>query len=273
MTESTKKCALVRFRGTTCLDAYDHLAVEEPLEIRVNGYPVAVIMRTPGDDESLTLGFLVSERVVDHPDDVVSIRHCTQLPSDDAEDNVIEVRLHPRVRWDPASLRRNLFAASSCGVCGRGTIEGLLKRCVPLRESWSAPLDTLLNLPRILRAGQKVFRITGGLHAAALVSPEGRLCVLREDIGRHNAVDKVLGWKLSRTDVPPSLLLVVSGRIAFEVVQKAAVSRISMVIGLSAPSSLAIELAEKMGICVAGFIRDRSINVYTFSHRIRMESV
>jgi FdhD protein len=248
----------------------DFVAREEPLEIQLGPASLAVVMRTPGHDEELALGFLVTERVVSSPADVTSIRHCSTAPSPDAEDNIIRVTLAPHVQVDLAALRRNLYASSSCGICGKATIEHALAAAPPLagdRSQFRA--STIRTYAGELLRQQDVFHSTGGLHGAALFDPDGTLLVVREDVGRHNATDKVIGWAASRGMLPlTGHALMVSGRISYEIVQKALAARIPLVAAVSAPTSLAIELAEASGIALVGFLRGETMNVYANRSRV-----
>lgn len=246
----------------------DSLAGEEPLEIRVAGRPFAVTMRTPGADIDLAAGFLISEGVVSKPDQLRTIRYCTNNGSDSY--NVLEVELAPGVVM-PSHLERSTFVSSSCGVCGRAAIEG-----VRTTSSYDVSVDALRvgadvlrMLPGRLRAAQDVFESTGGLHAAGLFTAEGELLVVREDVGRHNAVDKVVGWGLREQLLPLSgTVLLVSGRASFELVQKAVMAGIPMLAAVSAPSSLAVDLAVESGLTLVGFLRGQSMNVYAGAERI-----
>lgn len=240
----------------------DHVAAEEPLEIRIEGRSVAITMRTPGHDLELAAGFLFTEGVIDGPDDLRAIAHVDD-PSD-PQGNTVDTVLASGV---PAARRsaadRALYASSSCGVCGKASIDRLLVGAPPLSPEWTPDPAVLLALPDRLRKAQAVFDRTGGLHAAALFSPEGELEVLREDIGRHNAVDKVIGWRLREDRVPvDDRILLVSGRAGFEIVQKALVARISVVAAVGAPSSMAVDLAEESGLTLVGFLRDGRYNQY-----------
>jgi FdhD protein len=251
----------------------DLVACEEPLEIQLGPVSLAVVMRTPGHDEELALGFLVTERVVSSPADIVSIRHCSTFPSPEAEDNVIRVTLADHVVVDLAALRRNLYASSSCGICGKATIQNALAAAPPLADDQSrTDAATLRAMPARLAAAQDVFRATGGLHGAALFDANGHCLVVREDVGRHNAVDKVIGWATPRGLLPLSgHTLFVSGRVSYEVVQKALAARIPLVAAVSAPTSLAVELAEAAGLGLVGFLRGDEMNVYANAWRVRAE--
>jgi FdhD protein len=248
----------------------DFVAREEPLEIQLGPASLAVVMRTPGHDEELTMGFLVTERVVSSAADVVSIRHCSTVPTAEAEDNVIRVTLAAGVEVDLAALRRNLYASSSCGICGKATIENALAAAPPLtgdRSEFRAA--TIRTYAGELLREQDVFRTTGGLHGAALFDPKGALLAVREDVGRHNATDKVIGWAAAHGRLPLSgHALMVSGRISYEIVQKALAARIPLVAAVSAPTSLAIDLAEASGIALVGFLRGETMNVYAGRTRV-----
>lgn len=247
----------------------DWVAREEPLEIRLGGAPLAVVMRTPGHDADLALGLLVSERVVESQEQVLSVRHCREARDPAGADNVIRVTLAPGVRVDWEALRRNLYASSSCGICGKATVENALACAPPVVEATRFPAAALLGLPERLRAAQPGFAHTGGLHAAAHFGPDGALGPVREDVGRHNAVDKVLGEALRQRRAPlAGRGLLVSGRISFEIAQKALAARAPLVAGFSAPSSLAVELAEGAGLTLVGFLRDDRFNVYGRAERV-----
>jgi FdhD protein len=229
---------------------------------------IAVVMRTPGHDEELALGFLVSERVIDDVTQVVAVRHCTTVASPEAEDNIMLVTLRDDVELDLARLKRNLFAGSSCGVCGKATLESALLCAAPLVDDVRVTASVLYALPDRLRSVQAAFDLTGGLHGVGLFDRDGTLRVVREDVGRHNAVDKVVGSQLQAQASVTSSILLVSGRVSFEVVQKAAAARIPIVAGISAPTSLAVDLADTLGITLVGFLRGRSCNVYAHPARI-----
>lgn len=248
----------------------DSVAREDPLEIQVAGASVCVTMRTPGHDEELALGFLYAERVVRSAADVASMRHCTVLRDADAEDNVLRVTLQPGVRLDLEALRRNFYASSSCGVCGKATLENALREAPPLDDPTRFRPGFFRGLPDRLAAAQPVFARTGGLHAAGLFDSDGRPIAVREDVGRHNAVDKVIGCALREGRVPaPGHVLLVSGRISYEIAQKALAARIPAVAAVSAPSSLAVALAERAGMALVGFLRGERMNVYGRLERVR----
>jgi len=267
----------------------DVVAREEPLEIRVEGRSVAVVMRTPGHDEELVAGFLVTEGVVSRSRDILEISQCPSMGN--THGNIVDVLLGGAVvNWD--SLTRHVFSASSCGLCGKTSIESVFQKFAPLgggqcsvtsdpsSVSEAAVLDTehsafqvspelISQLPAKLRAAQETFSKTGGLHASALFDASGELMVIREDVGRHNALDKVLGYALQRNLLPLSQhLLLVSGRVSFEIIQKALAGGIPIVAAISAPSSLAVDFAQKAGQTLIGFLRGETMNVYTHPERL-----
>ncbi len=250
----------------------DALAAEEPMEIRVEGpgqvpMSVAVTMRTPGGDFELAAGFLFTEGLIAGREDVGRVSYCEDLEPSEQHYNVVTVELSRP--FDEGALNRNFFASSSCGICGKATLDDVEVHCSPLAAGPQVGGETILAMPDELRRGQKVFETTGGLHAAGLFSPTGRLLSLREDVGRHNAVDKVVGEALLAGDLPLSArVLQVSGRIGFELVQKAARAGVPILSAVGAPSSLAVEAAERLGMTLVGFVRDNRFNVYTRPERI-----
>jgi FdhD protein len=246
----------------------DEVVREEPLEIRVGSVPIAVVMRTPGHDLELARGFAITERIVEDRAAIAGVRHCTRVEHAEAEDNVVQLVLRGDVVVDLARLRRNLYSNSSCGICGKATIEQALAVAPPLADATPVAMAMLRALPDRLRAEQAVFARTGGLHAAGLFAGDGGAIVVREDVGRHNAVDKVVGWTAERgTDVRGAILMV-SGRVSFEIVQKALAARIGAIAAVSAPSSLAIDLARASGIVLVGFVRDDRACVYSGDARV-----
>jgi FdhD protein len=253
----------------------DTLVVEEPLEIRVAGRPLTLTMRTPGDDFDLVAGFLTGEGVLRGAKDVTAMRYCTDLGEDGTPTyNVVDVLLADGVAPPDPSLERAFYTTSACGVCGTTSIEALRRRAPYDVAADATRLDPeiLVRLPETLRDRQKVFERTGGLHAAGLFDATGRLRVLREDVGRHNAVDKVVGSALRDDRLPLSgCVLMVSGRASFELTQKAIQAGIPALAAVSAPSSLAVALAEEAGMTLIGFLRGDSMNVYTGAHRIAGE--
>jgi FdhD protein len=249
----------------------DRLAAEEPMEIRVGGpdqeaEPVAVTMRTPGGDFELAAGFLYTEGLIRGQEEIRRVAYC-ELPADEQQYNVVTVRLTRP--WDSGVVRRNFYATSSCGICGKATIDDVQTHCEPVAPGPPVSGEVISGLPGTLRTAQKVFEQTGGLHAAGLFAPDGRLVTLREDVGRHNAVDKVVGEMLLGGELPlGERILQVSGRLSFEIVQKAAMARIPVVSAVSAPSSLAVEAADRFGMTLVGFVRDERFNVYTHAERV-----
>jgi FdhD protein len=271
MSDALRSVDVVRVRGGARTSEADRAATEEPLEVRLHDQPFAVIMRTPGADRELAAGFLLSERVIAGADDLGAIAHCTD-PAAGHPENIVNVLL---AKGSAASIerllagRRQVTTNSSCGMCGRRTIESLSADAEPVCAGWSVPASTIAALPERLRARQAVFDETGGLHAAGLFGRDGTLVDVAEDVGRHNAVDKIVGRMLMQEALPLSdHLLCVSGRTSFEIVQKAVFAGIPIVAAVSAPSSLAIELAQEYGITLVGFIRDGSFNIYAHAERI-----
>jgi FdhD protein len=248
------------------------LAVEEPLEIRVNGTPVTVTMRTPGSDIELAQGFLLTEGVIGGREDVLTIRYCGGRGENGANAyNVLDVTLAPGVKPPGLDVTRNFYTTSSCGVCGKASLEAVrvISRFSPGDDPATVTATTLKAMPGQLRSAQKVFASTGGLHAAALLGADGTMFAVREDIGRHNAVDKVIGWAVEHDRIPLSAsVLLVSGRASFELTQKALLAGIPVLAAVSAPSSLAVSLAEESGITLVAFLRGDSMNVYTRADRI-----
>lgn len=249
----------------------DALAAEEPLELRVNGRSLAVTMRTPGQDVELAHGFLLSEGVIGSAQDVSIARFCEGTGPDGMNTyNVLDIALAEGVPEPDTGVERNFYTTSSCGVCGKAALDAvkLKTRHSPAPDPVQVAPEVLTTFPDALRARQKVFESTGGLHAAGLFR-DGELLVVREDVGRHNAVDKVLGWAVLQNLVPlAGSVLMVSGRASFELVQKAAMAGIPVLAAVSAPSSLAVELAEEQGMTLIGFLRGDSMNVYTGGERV-----
>jgi FdhD protein len=259
------------FHGGASSDRADVLATEEPLEIRAQGpdqeqVQVAVTMRTPGGDFDLAVGFLFTEGLIG-PAEVRRVAYCDNLPGEDQRYNVVSVTLDRA--FDRDRLRRNFYANSSCGVCGKAALEDVEVRCEPVGPGPPVRLDVLVSLPERLRRAQKMFERTGGLHAAGLFTPDGEAVTVHEDVGRHNAVDKVIGERYLAGEVPaPDKILQVSGRASFEIVQKAAVAGIPVVSAVSAPSSLAVDAAERFGMTLVGFAREGRCNVYAHPERV-----
>ena len=271
MSEALRSVGVTRVRGGARAVESDFAATEEPLELRLHGHPFAVIMRTPGADRELAAGFLLAERVIANADGLGTIAHCTD-PGADHPENVVDVTLANTSAAEIERLlagRRQVTSHSSCGMCGRRTIESLAADVAPIGAAWRVPAAAIAALPGRLRARQAVFDETGGLHAAGLFARDGSLVDVAEDVGRHNAVDKIVGRMLMREALPLSdHLLCVSGRTSFEIVQKAIFAGIPIVAAVSAPSSLAIELAQEYGVTLVGFIRGDRFNIYAHPERI-----
>jgi FdhD protein len=270
--ERASPVQVLRFGPEGFLAAADVVAAEAPLEIRVEGRPVAVVMRTPGHDEELAVGFLLSEGVIARAEDVFEVSTC---PSQADGGRAVDVLLRMPDGVDFARLTRHVFSASSCGICGKAVADSIFQQFPPL----SVPPDTeprpsvsarcLTGLPDRLRANQAVFDRTGGLHAAALFTVDGEILAVQEDVGRHNAVDKLIGWACREGRLPlDQHILVLSGRIAFELVQKALAARIPIIAAISAPTSLAVSFAESAGMTLCGFVRGGGMNVYSHAWRI-----
>jgi FdhD protein len=254
--ESARSISMLRCGPAGCAEETDQVAAEEPLEIRLDGHPVAVVMRTPGDDLDLVAGFLVTEGIVSS---VADLRKTETAP----EENRVLAFLRDGVNVDLGRLSRHLFSGSSCGLCGKATLEAIFCDFPPISRKLQVADDVLLDAPAKLRGAQSAFETTGGLHAAGIFSAAGELLVLREDIGRHNAVDKVIGHALrNRIDLTSTFLLV-SGRVSFEIMQKALAARIPLIAAISAPSSLAVDFAKGSGQTLIGFLRPPAFNRYS----------
>jgi FdhD protein len=247
----------------------DYLAAEEPLEIRVGDDPLSVTMRTPGHDRELAAGFLFTEGLVQRREQILKLESAE--PQDGTNrGNLIQAELAPEAAPDFVKMKRHFFAASSCGICGRASIDSIRSRLLAApNPDFRLDAEILVRMPDALRSSQDVFQRTGGLHAAALFNPQGKLLVLREDIGRHNAVDKVIGWALLEGRMPLSdSVLLVSGRGGFEIVQKSIVAGVPVVASVSAPSSLAVQLARELRLTLIGFLRGRRFVIYAGEERV-----
>ncbi|MCZ4119146.1 formate dehydrogenase accessory sulfurtransferase FdhD [Streptomyces sp. H39-S7] len=269
----TERRRVLRVRDGAAEHRADTLVAEEPLEIRLNGKALAITMRTPGDDFALAVGFLASEGVIGRADQIANIVYCAGAVADGANTyNIVDVQLAEGVTVPDITLERNVYTTSSCGLCGKASLDAVRTNALwkiadtpPLRVG----TDLLAVLPDRLRAAQQVFERTGGLHAAALFTADGELIDIREDVGRHNAVDKLVGRALQQDLLPLSdLILLVSGRASFELAQKAVMAGIPLLAAVSAPSSLAVDLAAESGLTLVGFLRGSSMNVYAGEHRI-----
>jgi FdhD protein len=273
----TERRRVLRIRGAAAAHRADTLVAEEPLEIRLDGRPLAVTMRTPGDDFALATGFLVSEGVLAAADEVANVVYCAGATADGANTyNVVDVSLAPGVPVPAISLERNVYTSSSCGLCGKASLDAVRTATrLPIAAGGGPRVtpEVLAALPGRLRAGQAVFDRTGGLHAAGLFSAEGELLDLREDVGRHNAVDKLVGRALREGLLPlDGRILMVSGRASFELAQKAVMAGIPVLAAVSAPSSLAVDLARESGLTLVGFLRGDSMNVYAGEERVALAS-
>ncbi len=272
--ERSESREIWRLRGKDVASAHDDVTAEEPMEIRVEGRSVAVVMRTPGDDLDLVRGFLLTEGIIKSPADVFEMSQCPSQNADDQPGNRVDVILARPDTVDLDALSRHVFASSSCGLCGRATIESVFQQFPPVESGLEVTPKLVASLPEKLRAAQAVFSKTGGLHASALFTETGDLVVMREDVGRHNALDKVIGaqWRAGEWPLSEKLLLV-SGRISFELMQKALCAGIPLVAGISAPSTLAIDCAVAGKQCLVGFLRGDSMNVYAHPWRLGLVDI
>jgi len=287
-----------RMNGSALTQERDFLATEEPLEIRVEGRNIAIVMRTPGEDRELAAGFLVTEGLLHTVSDLVDIRHkhhClfsardvrgrridlneappgkeashTALDMNRSDGNVINVQLKNPEAMDLKKLTRHVFTSSSCGICSKSSIEAVRQQFPPIEDDFEVDSQVLFDLPAVLSSAQESFKRTGGLHACALFDSSGNLLVIREDVGRHNALDKVIGWALLKDSLPlRQHILLLSGRTSFEMMQKALAAGVPIVAAISAPSSLAAEFARDSGQTLVGFLRGERMNIYAGGDRIR----
>ncbi|MGH9631606.1 MAG: formate dehydrogenase accessory sulfurtransferase FdhD [Bryobacteraceae bacterium] len=268
--KDTERSRILRWEsGAMPEEVSDDLAGEEPLEIRVGGKPVSVTMRTPGHDPELAAGFLFTEGIIQSAMDLRSARPVMRKQSC----NVINAALAPGLHFDLVSLTRHVFASSSCGICGKASIESIHRQFPPVESELRIRAEVLLQLPAQLQRAQPAFERTGGLHAAGVFDLEGNLIVSREDVGRHNAVDKAVGYCLLKRLLPLERhVMLVSGRASFEIMQKALAARVPFVAAVSAPSSLAAEFARTSGQTLIGFLRDGRMNIYSSERRILFNS-
>ena len=250
----------------------DTVVVEEPLELRLNGTALAVTMRTPGSDIELAQGFLLTEGIITDRDDITAIRYCDSTDESGRNTyNVLDIDLAPGVDLPETGLERNFYTTSSCGICGKASLDAIRQRTrhSPAHDPVVVDPVVLATMPDTLRHAQATFDRTGGLHAAGLFTADGDLLVLREDVGRHNAVDKVIGWAVENRRLPVRrTVLLVSGRASFELTQKAVMAGIPLLAAVSAPSSLAIDLAHDAGLTLVGFLRGNTMNLYTYPNRV-----
>jgi len=269
MPAPTRRVEIIRCKPPAAQPAHDTVVVEEPLEIRIGKVSVVVTMRTPGHDEELAAGFLLTENVIRSAADIEHIATCNEIEKPEARGNIFVVTLVRTANVDLDKLKRNFYATSSCGICGKASIEQVCTTVAPIQSDLKIPAATLLALPDQMRTHQPVFAQTGGLHAAALFDESGRLLCLREDVSRHNAVDKVIGWAVLDHRLPlDRTILLVSGRTSFEIVQKSQAASIPILAAVSAPSSLAIDLATRGNQTLIGFLRGDSFVTYAGAQRI-----
>lgn len=278
---SVSHTTIKKVNGQDSLEALDLLAVEEPMEIRI-GYgetdnrsqkSISVTMRTPGNDFELAAGFLFTEGIIQSGDDIYKIQYCTEANTIENKENIVRVELKPHVELDLARLQRNFYTTSSCGVCGKESIDAVKTACPTNQNKTQIEVSksVILSLPNRLREKQDVFEHTGGLHACALFDVNGGLHLLREDVGRHNALDKLIGASIHKSEDFSSLsrsVLLLSGRASFELLQKAAMASIQIVCAVGAPSSLAVEIAKEFNITLIGFLRENRFNIYSCEERI-----
>jgi len=267
----TRRHAVLRVAPSETIRRSDTLAVEEPLEIRLNGEPYLVTMRTPGNDIDLAHGLLHSEGIISERSDIVLARYCAGSGPDGINTyNVLDITLAPLVSTPAPAARRNTVTTSACGICGTTTIDQVLRGSrYAVDQQVRVAAELVLSAPMLLRQQQRTFDQTGGLHAAGLLGLDSEMRCVREDVGRHNAVDKVIGWAIREQLLPlRQMILAVSGRASFELTQKAVLAGIPVLAAVSAPSSLAAELAEEAGLTLVGFVRGETMNVYTHPARI-----
>lgn len=274
---SVRSSSIIQYSTTGRSTKPDLLALEEPLEIRIGyGDPggrqqksLSVTMRTPGHDFELAVGFLFTEGIIYSYQQVESIKYCEDVGRQEEKENVVRVELKPDVKFDFQKLQRNFYTTSSCGVCGKSSIEAVSQHCSVIPITWKIQPEVIHQLPDTLRKAQQVFEYTGGLHASGLFTMDGKLDLLREDVGRHNALDKVIGAMLVKNQIPlHNAVLLVSGRASFELVQKAAMAGIPVLAAVGAPSSLAVQLASDCDMTLLGFVRDNRFNVYSTPERV-----
>lgn len=270
---------LVAIDGQEHRERIDDLATEEPLELRLQAgartESIAVTMRTPGNDFELAAGFLLAENIIVRADDIIAMSYCIDEDVDPEQRyNIVNIKLNGDALPDTKHLERHFTMSSACGVCGKATLEALRTRSAPLDDEVRFDVSRVMELPARMRAAQRVFASTGGLHAAAIFDRRGELLVLREDVGRHNALDKAIGWSLLNRRVPlHGCVALVSGRASYELVQKSIVARLPVLCAVSAPSSLAVALAAEFDLTLVGFLRPPRANVYSGSHRLAFEKL
>lgn len=269
---TTKPATVLKYRrGAACMEQPDEVAAEEPLEIRVEGQSIAVVMRTPGYDRELAAGFALTEGIVRQASDIFEITTC--LTKAESAGNAVEIVLADPAKFDAERLSRHVFSSSSCGICGKATIAAAIQQFPPIGAAGAVRAELLLGMPGKFRAAQETFQRTGGLHACALFDSSGNLLLLREDIGRHNALDKLIGHELLAQRLPlGENVLLLSGRVSFEMTQKALAAGIAIIAAISAPTSLAVEFAQANNQTLVGFLRGETMNVYAGSERLTRDS-
>ena len=278
MAERVNPVKIRRLLGDKNSAENDLVVVEEPLEIRVGYGPetdraqvtITVTMRTPGDDEHLCLGFIYSEGMISTAKEVLSAKYCTNVGEEDGGENVMRVELSSEIAFNPDEFKRNFYTNSSCGVCGKASIDHVKQTCEPVADNGlQITRETIYSLPQVLEGAQDVFKHTGGLHACGLFDANSKLIIHKEEVGRHNALDKLIGSLLVTDSLPASdKILMLSGRISFELVQKAVKAGIPIIAAVGAPSSLSVALGEEYGVTLVGFLKDKGFNVYTGFDRI-----
>lgn len=276
--KSVNPIALTKWKEGKLTSTPDLVATEEPLEIRLGYGPmdnrvekkVAITMRTPGHDFELSLGFLFNEGIISSNDHVLSIKYCSNYGKEENKENVVRVELKEGVEPKLKSLERNFYTTSSCGICGKASIDSVTTSCTHIiNSSLEIKAELVKKLPEIQNQKQLVFKHTGGLHSSALFNQKGELINLFEDVGRHNALDKLIGWGIQTSRIPFSdFILLVSGRVSFELIQKAFMAHLPIVVAIGAPSSLAVDFADEAGITLVGFTKKESFNIYTHTSRI-----
>ncbi len=266
--ETAQRIDVVKYRDSEARpEQADEVAIEEPLELRIEGRSIAVVMRTPGHDRELAAGFALTEGIVREASEIFEITSC--LTTESPSDNVVNIALTDPARFDAAKMSRHVFTSSSCGICGKATIEAAMRQFPPIKIAPIVDTRTLLRLPEKLAAAQETFQRTGGLHACALFDVHGDLLLLREDVGRHNALDKLIGHQLLAKRLPlGDRILLLSGRVSFEMTQKALAAGIAIIAAISAPTSLAVEFARANNQTLIGFLRGETMNIYAGAERL-----
>ena len=265
MENHSRAIKINKYRDGESNSIEDFVAVEEPLEIRIENRSIAIVMRTPGHDQELTAGFLLSEGAIKNSKEIFEISECINQSKDDKEiGNYVDVILTDNSNFNFENLTRHVFTSSSCGVCGKATLESVMTDFEKIQKTTKISPEKILKLPEKLLLAQETFKKTGGLHASALFDENGEIVIIREDVGRHNALDKVIGYALLNNMLPlQNHILLLSGRISFELMQKSLAAGIPTIAGISAPSSLAVDFAKESGQNLIGFLRENTMNIYT----------